>query len=140
MRRSAVLIAALAARVKEVVVDLAGAQDPRLGSGGRLSSPRMAWKRPRKIGERRGGRRMAQQALGRHDDQRLAPRSQHLPPQEVEELGRRRRIDHLHIVFGAELQEALEAGARVLGPLPFVAVRQGSITSPTDGATCPRRC
>jgi len=32
----------------------------------------------------------------------------HLPAQRVEIVGRRRAIDHLHVVFGAELQEALE--------------------------------
>ena len=42
----------------------------------------------------------------------------------MEEIGRRRAIDDLHVILGAELQEALETSGRVLGPLSFVAVRQ----------------
>ena len=34
------------------------------------------------------------------------------------------QVADLHVAVGAELEEALEAGARVLGPLPFVAVGQ----------------
>jgi hypothetical protein len=68
--------------------------------------------------------RRAQQALGRHDDQGLAPRAQHLAAQRVEDLRRRREVAHLDVVLGAELQEALEARARVLGPLALEAVRE----------------
>ncbi len=48
----------------------------------------------------------------------------HLPAQRVEEIGRRRRIDDLHVVLGAELQIALEPRRGMFRPLPFVAVRQ----------------
>jgi len=59
-----------------------------------------------------------QQTLGRHDDERLAERLAHLPPQHVEHLRRRRRHAHLHVVFRAQLQETLEARRGVSGPAP----------------------
>ena len=67
---------------------------------------------------------VTQQALRRHDDQRLAERPHHLPPQHVKHLRGRRRHAHLHVVLGAQLQETLEARRGMLRPLPFVAVRQ----------------
>src|SRR3546814_8810009 len=42
----------------------------------------------------------------------------------VEVVGRRGAVHHLHIVLGAELQIALDAGGGVLRPLPLVAMRQ----------------
>ena len=58
----------------------------------------------------RGDRQLvAQQALRRHDDQRLAQRADHLPAKHMEHLGRRRRHADLHVVLGGELQETLEA-------------------------------
>ncbi len=42
----------------------------------------------------------------------------------MEEVRRRRDVDDLHVVFGAELQIALEPGRGMLRPLAFVAVRQ----------------
>ena len=62
--------------------------------------------------------------FGRHDDQRLAEQADHLPAQQVEDLRRRGRLADLHVVLGAQLQEALEARRRVLRALPLVAVRQ----------------
>ena len=67
---------------------------------------------------------MTQQTLRRHDDERLSQRPQHLPAQHVEHLRGRRGYAHLDVVFGAELQEALEPGRGMLRPLAFVAVRQ----------------
>src|SRR5207237_6271670 len=73
----------------------------------------------------RGYRQLVtQEALRRHDDQRLAEGLAHLPPQHVEHLRRRRRHAHLHVVLRAQLQEALEARRGMLGPGPLVAVRQ----------------
>ena len=72
---------------------------------------------------RRGGGR-AQQALGGHCDERLAPAPQRLAPQEMEVLRRGGGLADLHVVLGGELEEALEPGAGVLRPLPLVAVRQ----------------
>ena len=40
------------------------------------------------------------------------------------DLRRRRRVDHLHVVFGALLQEAFQPRAGVLRTLAFEAVRQ----------------
>ena len=67
---------------------------------------------------------MAQHALGGEDDERLAPGEQRLAAQQVEVLRRGRGLADLHVVLGAELEVALDAGARVLRPLPLVAVRQ----------------
>src|ERR1035437_7193172 len=72
---------------------------------------------------------MPQQALGRKNDERLsraAPSAAavHLAAQQVEVLRGRRAVAHLHVVFGAEREVALDTGARVFGALPFVAVRE----------------
>ena len=67
---------------------------------------------------------MPQQALGRHEDQRLAIVTTQLAAQRVEVLGRRRQVADLDVVLGAELKKALQAGARVLGPLALLAVRK----------------
>src|SRR5580704_17592842 len=67
---------------------------------------------------------MAQHALGRKDDQRLAPRAQGLPTQHVEILRRRRGLANLHIVFRRQLHETLKARARMLRPLPLITVRE----------------
>ena len=40
----------------------------------------------------------------------------------MEEICRRGDVGHLEIIFGAGLEEAFEAGGRVLGALAFVAV------------------
>ena len=78
----------------------------------------------RQLLDRRAGRRVTQQALGRHHDQRFAEVAHLLAPQHMEHLGRRRRDANLHIVFGTELQESFEPGRGMLGSLSFVAVRQ----------------
>src|SRR5579859_738369 len=67
---------------------------------------------------------MAQHAFWRENDQRLAPRTARLPAQHVEILRRCGRLTNLHVVFGSQLQEALEAGARMLRALAFVTVGQ----------------
>ena len=67
---------------------------------------------------------MPQQALRRHDDERLAQRAHHLPAQHVKHLRRSRRHAHLHVVLGAELQEPLQARRGMLGSLTLVAMRQ----------------
>ena len=66
----------------------------------------------------------AQQALGAHQHEGFAEIPFHLPAQQVEVLARSGQVADLHILFGAELQKALEVGAGVLRPLPFVAVGQ----------------
>ena len=67
---------------------------------------------------------VAQQRLRRHQDQRLAELALQLAAQDVEVVRRRRAVGDLHVVFGAHLQEALEAGGGVLRPLALIAVRQ----------------
>ena len=74
--------------------------------------------------ERRDAALVAQQALRRHQDQRLAELALHLTAQDVEVVRRRRAIGDLHVVFGAHLQPALETRGGMLRPLALVAVRQ----------------
>src|SRR5206468_3949803 len=76
----------------------------------------------RQIADRGGGLGTSQKAFGRQHHERLPPAAQDLPAEEMEILGRRRRLDHFEVVFGRELEEPLEARARVLGALAFVAV------------------
>src|ERR1700677_1623265 len=78
----------------------------------------------REVFNGRGRIRMAQHALRREDDQRFAPVTQGLAAQQVKILCGVRGLRDLNIVLGAELQKALNAGAGVLRPLAFVAVRQ----------------
>src|SRR5262249_16799373 len=67
---------------------------------------------------------MTKEALRREDDERLPPGAEHLTAERVEEPRRRRQVADLDVVLGRQLQEAFDARARVLRPLPFVAVRQ----------------
>ena len=67
---------------------------------------------------------MAEQRLRRHDDQRLADVALQLAARDVEVVGGRRAVRHLHVVFCAELQIALEAGGGVFRPLALIAMRQ----------------
>ncbi len=65
---------------------------------------------------------MPQEALWRHDDERLFKLPLHLTPENMEQLCRGGQITDLNIVFGAGLKEALEAGGGVFGALAFIAV------------------
>ncbi len=67
---------------------------------------------------------VAQQALGRHHDQRFSPPSQHLAAQQVEQLRRRAGHGHLDVVLGRQRQEPLQPGAGVFRALPLEPVRQ----------------
>ena len=120
----------------EVVVDLAGTEDQALGErGGRLRSGIRRFRigplrivddlleMPRReLVDARGRGGIAEKALGRHHDQRLAETSPHLAPQCVKILGGSREVAHLPVALGAELQEPLETGGRVFRPLAFIAV------------------
>ena len=66
----------------------------------------------------------AEQALRRHDDERLDEVALHLAAQDVKILRRSRQVADLDVVLRAGLEEALEARAGMLRPLAFVAVRQ----------------
>ena len=67
---------------------------------------------------------MAQEAFGRHDDERLANAALHLASESVEVLSGGGEVADLPVAFGAELKEAFEACAGVLRALAFVAVWQ----------------
>ena len=69
----------------------------------------------------------------------LRKRAQHLPAQHVEHLRRRGGHAHLHVVLGAQLQEALQARRGMLGPLAFVAMRQEQRPGRRTGPTWLRR-
>ena len=116
-----------AARLEQVEVDLARAEHDARDVLRRqvVDLVQHALERaPGELVERRHRQLVPQQALRRHDDQRLAERAHHLPAQHVEHLRGRGRHADLHVVLGAELQEALEPRRGVFGPLPFVAMRQ----------------
>ena len=74
--------------------------------------------------ERRAGLLQAQQALGRHDDERPCGRVERLPPEQVEVLRCRRHVGDADVLLGRELEEPLQLGARVLRPVALVAVRE----------------
>ena len=76
------------------------------------------------IAEGRGGVFITQQGLGRHDDQGLAERTDHLAAQYVEDLGTVSGLNNLNVVVGAQLQETLDTGGGVLWALTFVTVWQ----------------
>src|SRR5213594_709725 len=67
---------------------------------------------------------MTVRAFGAHEDEGLAEVAVHLTAESMEVLRRRGQVADLHVVLGAELEEPLQPRARVLRPLPLVAVRQ----------------
>ena len=76
------------------------------------------------IGKRRGSLLEPQQALRRHHDERPRVRVERLAAQEMEVLRRRGRVDDADVLLGGELEEPLEARARVLRAVALVAVRE----------------
>ena len=121
-----VAAAELLAPGDELVVDLAATKDDaaHLATGNGVVGQDAAEGALGEFLERRDGLGMAQQALGRHHDQRLAPLAQHLAAQDVEVLRRRGGVDDLDVVLGAQGEEPLQPGAGVLGALALEAVRQ----------------
>src|SRR5581483_4714651 len=127
---------ALTALGEERVVDLPAAEEEapdarRVDDDARLGGPRdgrvVEHDLERAVGEvpeRRHRGPVAEQALRGHDDERLAELAVHLAAEEVEVLGGGGRVADLDVVLGAELEPALEPRARVLRPLPLVAVRE----------------
>ncbi len=97
-----------------------------LSSGAGLMSERMRMKclSPMKSSALETASLLAEQRLGREDDERFAEAAQHLPAQDVEIIGRRRAVGDLDIALGAELQEALDARRAMLRSLAFIAVGQ----------------
>ena len=132
-----VVDAALFALLVEVVIDLARAQHNAAYLVVRHQLDLFVWQHHRVIVENavesgalaqfvkpRDRALVPQQRLRRHHDQGLADFAMQLTPQRVEEIGGRGGIDHLHIVFGAHLQEAFETRRGMLRPLPFIPMRQ----------------
>ena len=128
---------ALLALLVEIEIDLAGAQhdaadlvvgdelDLLVLAGLRVVPQQAMERRVRpELVEPRHRALVAQQALRRHQDQRLADLALQLAAQDVEVVRRRRAVRDLHVVFGAHLQEALEPRRGMLRPLALVAVRQ----------------
>ena len=67
---------------------------------------------------------VTQQALRCHDDQGLAERSQHLPTQHMEIVGRRSDVADLNIVIRTQLKEAFEPSGTVFRALAFIPMRE----------------
>ena len=63
---------------------------------------------------------MTEEALRGHDHHRPGRSTEGLPPEQVEVLGRRRRVGDPHVVLGAELEKPLQSGRRVLRTLSLV--------------------
>src|SRR6185295_10367492 len=79
------------------------------------------------LGQLRGARRgavEAQQTLRGEDDERPRLADQRLAAQQVEVLRGRGRVGDADVALGAEGEEALDAGARVLRPRALVSVGQ----------------
>src|ERR1035438_6412187 len=112
---------AFATRGKQIVEDLAGAENQARDasvSGGLRVSQNLQEPSGGKFARVRNRLRMAQQALGRKDRQRLAHAAPvmaaiHLAAQQVEILRGGGAVDRLKIVFGAEREIPLDAGARM---------------------------
>src|SRR5262245_43073261 len=127
---------ALAARREEIVVDLAATEEqPAHGAALDLDARlRRVAERDvvddgaegalRELLERRHAELVPEEALRGHDDERFPEVPVHLPAERVEVLRRRTQVADLHVVLGAELEEALEARARMLGALALVPVRE----------------
>ncbi len=115
------------ARLVQFVVDLAAAQQHALAPWPAAAYADRAGcaGTPRAPGRPACDRlRMAQQALGRHHHQRLAPPAQHLPAQAVEVLRRRRRVDDLDVVCRPPAAGTVPGARWSARALPFEAVRQ----------------
>src|SRR5262249_4350144 len=74
------------------------------------------------IGQSGRGLLEPQQALRSHDDERPSRGVERLPTNQVEVLRRRRAVRDADVLLRRELQEALQAGARVLGAVALVTV------------------
>ena len=72
----------------------------------------------------KSGRRigMAEHAFGREDDERFAPKAASLAAQQMKILRGGGRLADVHIAFGSQLHETLDARAGMLGALALVAV------------------
>src|ERR1043166_4531669 len=109
----------------QIVVDLAAAQEKSFDVFRRLPVRQDFSKLPaRAVCQRGNDLGMAQQALRRHDDQRLSPLPLYLPAKTMKVLGGCGWIDDLDIVLRGQSQETFEPRAGVFGTLSFKSVRQ----------------
>src|SRR3546814_5613812 len=112
------LVAGRVAGVGQIVKDLTRTQhqslDLVIGGCARIGqdAPEMAV--ADEILDARYRRLVPQQRFGRHDHQRLPERPQNLAAQDVVIIGRRGAVGDLDVVFGAQLQIALQPGRAVL--------------------------
>ena len=114
------------ARRQQFVTNFTGAQDDSFGAFG-VTADRPALRgsdrRPKSLNGA-GGFAGAQVAFRRHQDQRFAERAHDLAAQDVEMLRGGAAVGDLHVIVGAQLQEAFETGRRVFWTSAFLAVRQ----------------
>ena len=116
------VVVAAAALHAELVADLsAGDQDAlgvfHAGIGHNGKESRLG-----KILDGRGRFGAPQHALRREHDERFAPQALRLAPQQMEILRRAGGLADLNVVFGGDLQEALDTRAGVLRSLAFEAM------------------
>ena len=111
------------AELGEIVVDLAGAEDDAARAGGDSGVGENLLKTAAgTIFDGAGGAGVAEHPLGGHDHQGLDGFADGLAAEEMEIVGRGGGIGDDPVVLGAELEEALEPGARMFRTLTVVAV------------------
>ena len=76
------------------------------------------------LGERRRGLLQPKQAFRCHHDERTAGSVEGLAAEQVKILARRRAVRDADVLLRGELEESLEARARMLGAVALVSVRQ----------------
>ncbi len=126
----------------QLVIDLAASRAARARRSGRSGSTSgiTVWKLPvAQFVERRDRLRMPQQALGGHHHQRLAPRPQHLPPQAVEVLRRRGRVDDLNVVVRPPASGTAPAGRLECSGPALRSRAAAAAPARSAAATCLRR-
>ena len=83
---------------------------------------------------------MSQHTLWSEHDQRLAPRPERLPAQQMKILRRRGWLTNLDIVARRHLQKPLHACAGMFRPLPFIPMRQQQNQTTEQSPLVFRRC
>src|SRR5207248_11174978 len=110
----------------QVVIDLAGAEDDAADIVALLLHRRIVDQPAKaahaKVFELRPRRPQSEQALGGHDHQRPRAAVQGLPAERMEVVRWSARIKHPDVALGSELEETLQARARMLGATALVAM------------------
>ena len=125
---------------RQLVIDFAGAQQhaPDLLGCGCVRQHALETA-ARAFGQLGNGLRVAQEALGRKDDQRLALWVEGLPSQAMKVLGRGGGLHDADVVFCRKLQEPFEARAGMLGSHALETMRQQQDQPGELSAICPPR-